>query len=356
MGRVVRRCVSVAIVLSALTMASECYAFSLWRYGYGVYLDTYRSIVFDESAKADNAQVVCDGDPAKADFILISKECQTLSVIDTHGRTICCYPVSVGRNYGNKQIPGDLRTPEGELLIASIHDAQLWGYDSGNENGYIQKNYGNWFLRIYAPPHWGIGIHATIRPHTIGTRASEGCICLDSDNLDKLQPLVRVGMKVVIETSIRDMAADGRCLVTYRRFDNECCVFDVQRYAGALQCDVYQDIIDHVVKPGDTHLSLAVEYNTSRKSIEALNPFVDLDNLVVGDIVRVSGPFSVMLDGVYGWNAKPDSGGPQYYIATDVDTFGRIAVIHRSSATRIQELNPELTPETLVPGTRVRVK
>jgi hypothetical protein len=63
-----------------------------------------------------------------------------------------------------------------------------------------------------------------------------------------------------------------------------------------------------------------------------------------------------MLDGVYGWNAKPDSGGPQYYIATDVDTFGRIAVMHRSSATRIQELNPELTPETLVPGTRVRVK
>lgn len=355
-GRVVSRCVVVVAIVMATMISHRGYAYSLWRYGNGVYLDTYRSLVFDEPPKADIDMVVCDGDPAKADFILVSKECQTLSVIDTNGRTICCYPVAVGRNYGNKEAPGDLKTPEGELLIIQIQDAKLWGYDYDDGNGYIQNSYGNWFFRIYAPPHYGIGIHATIRPHNIGKRASEGCICLSPENLDKLYPLVREGMRVVVETSIRDMAADGRCYAIYRRFGNECCLFDIQQYACALECDILQDVVDHVVEPGDTHLSLAIKYSTTRKSLRALNPFIDFDNLTVGETVRVRGPFSVVIDGVLDWNAKPDNSGPKYYVATEVDTFGRIAVMHRSSAARIQELNPDLTPETLLPGTRVRVK
>ncbi|XOQ51048.1 MAG: hypothetical protein ACFWTX_07190 [Acidaminococcus timonensis] len=68
----------------------------------------------------------------------------------------------------------------------------------------IQHAYGPWFIsldtRNLSQGKWdGIGIHGTHDPASIGTRASEGCIRMNNDNLQKLKPYVKVGMKVKVE-------------------------------------------------------------------------------------------------------------------------------------------------------------
>ena len=354
-----RRIASCLLIAALALTASTAHATlrNLWRYGHQTYVNKFVSFVYSDLDIVDSPdEEICDGNPFMADYILVSKERQTLSVIDIFGRTICCFPATVGINYGDKVYPGDLRTPEGELFVHEILDASLWGNDTNDGNGYVQGSYGNWFIRLYAPPHYGIGIHATLRRHNLGTRASEGCICLASEDLDKLQPLVREYMKVIVEPSIRDMAADGRCFILYKRYDSEYCMFEPMRYSGELQCDVVQDRVVHTVERGDTHLSLAVKYGTSRKAIEALNYAVDLKHLTPGQKIVVRGSFSVLLDGVLRWGENKENTGPEYYIATPIDTFGRIAVMHGTHATVIQRLNPDITPETLEPGMSIRVR
>ena len=149
-------------------------------------------------------------DASMSDCIVISKESMTLTLYDADGNVVMHCPVAVGRNYGNKQKVGDMRTPEGEFSVSQIQDASAWTHDFKDGKGVIAGCYGNWFIRLKTPPHSGIGIHGTHAPESIGTRATEGCVRLNNADLDKLKPLVRVGMKVTIESSVKDMEADGR--------------------------------------------------------------------------------------------------------------------------------------------------
>lgn len=151
-----------------------------------------------------------DGDPAKAEYIVISKENFTLELFDSEDRVICAFRCAVGKNYGNKQCVGDMKTPEGEFYIEEIKSAKTWGHDFKDGKGYIPNCYGNWFMRLKTPPHRGIGIHGTHAPESIGTRATEGCIRLENSDLDSLYKMVRVGMRVRIESSALDRRADGK--------------------------------------------------------------------------------------------------------------------------------------------------
>ena len=153
--------------------------------------------------------VVADGDESKAAYIIISKQDFTLSLYDSDDRLVCRFPVAVGKNYGNKQRSGDMKTPEGDFSIQQIQPASDWGHDFGDGKGWIPNCYGNWFIRLKTPPHRGIGIHGTHAPESIGTRATEGCIRLRNADLDSLKPLVRVGMPVAILPSDADREADA---------------------------------------------------------------------------------------------------------------------------------------------------
>lgn len=152
---------------------------------------------------------VSEGVGDRAEYIVISKETMTLEVFDKDDRVICCFDVAVGKNYGNKQRSGDMKTPEGEFYIEQIQQASHWGHDFNDGKGYIPNCYGNWFIRLKTPPHKGIGIHGTHAPESIGTRATEGCIRLENSDLDSLHRMVRVGMPVRIESSLLDQRADG---------------------------------------------------------------------------------------------------------------------------------------------------
>ncbi len=139
-------------------------------------------------------------------FILISKPEYRLYVCEVmDGDTIkrVHYPVCVGKNKGQKQKKGDMKTPEctaeNPFVITEIVDASNWEYDFGDDRGSI-LSYGHWFMRLKTPGHSGIGIHgSTNNESSVPGRGSEGCIRLRDDDLIQLKEnYAFVGMRVVI--------------------------------------------------------------------------------------------------------------------------------------------------------------
>lgn len=140
-------------------------------------------------------------------FIVISKKDQLLTVYaPVNGDTmpVAQYPVCLSLNKGQKQKPGDMRTPESEpgepFVIDAIKPAKDWTHDFGDGRGAILA-YGDWFLRLKTPGHTGIGIHgSTNNDESVPGRASEGCIRLhDPDIIALKEQFARIGMPVIIK-------------------------------------------------------------------------------------------------------------------------------------------------------------
>lgn len=144
---------------------------------------------------------------ANAKFIIVNKETMHLHLIDYQGEEVNSYGISCGKNYGNKQVIGDLKTPEGIFRITDIEDASTWKHDFKDGKGRIEGAYGPWFLRLAVPGHKGIGIHGTHKPESIGTRDTEGCIRLNNDDISDLKKRVNAGTIVVVLPSYADLSA-----------------------------------------------------------------------------------------------------------------------------------------------------
>jgi len=123
------------------------------------------------------------------------------------------YQIALGKNPGDKQKVGDMRTPEGDFVIENIEVSSYWEYDFGDGKGPI-KAYGPWFIRLetnatqtLSGNTWtGIGIHGTNDEDSIGTLASRGCIRMHNEKLvelvDFLKTLPDYHIKVIIRESI----------------------------------------------------------------------------------------------------------------------------------------------------------
>ena len=327
----------------------------------------------DDEFEEEGGEIVLDGDPKDASRIVISKESMTLNLYDSKGGLIYSFPVAVGKALGNKEKVGDNKTPEGEFSIQQIQDASTWCHDFGDGKGEIKGAYGNWFIRLKTPPHSGIGIHGTHDPNSIGTRASEGCIRLNNADLDKLKPLVKLGMPVIIETSIADQEADGKRSddgVNQETIDDiaEDDFFeDVKKNEQKAFGEVKEDeipVVEHVIESGDTFGSLAVKYETTSKKIQELNPDVDPTKLQLGQKIRVKGGKPAAKEekkeAAKVEEAKPaakaNDGEAVYHTIESGDTFGHLAGKYDTSSKKIQELNPDLDPTKLQLGQKIRVK
>lgn len=143
-------------------------------------------------------------------FIVISKEDMMLRLIDYKGREIQKYPIACGKNYGNKETKGDLKTPEGLFHVTEIEKASSWVHDFGDGKGEIPGAYGPFFIRLEVPGQKGIGIHGTHKPESIGTRDTEGCIRLNNEDLLKLVKQTHIGMVVLITPSYMDVIKSGK--------------------------------------------------------------------------------------------------------------------------------------------------
>ena len=139
-------------------------------------------------------------------FIVVSKKERHLSVYEARSNDtvlIARFDCCLGKNYGNKQKRGDMRTPESSLLnpfkITSIENSSWWTHDFGDGRGNI-KAYGKWFMRLSYGS--GIGIHgSTNNESSVPGRQSEGCIRLRDEDIDLLkQQYAFVRMMVIIKT------------------------------------------------------------------------------------------------------------------------------------------------------------
>ena len=143
----------------------------------------------------------------RASVLIVNKEEMTVSVVDYRGCVKASFPMACGRNYGNKQKQGDMKTPEGIFHVDRIIAASSWKHDFKDGNGEIVGAYGPWFIRLDVPNHNGIGIHGTHLPESIGNRATEGCIRLTNDDICSLKKMVYIGMPVIIIPSTKDAVA-----------------------------------------------------------------------------------------------------------------------------------------------------
>lgn len=134
-----------------------------------------------------------------AGSLLISKRNFTLTVLDSLGGELLQLPIACGKNYGQKEKEGDMKTPEGRFTIQEINDSSQWKHDFKDGLGMIEGAYGPYFIRLKTPPHTGIGIHGTHLPSSIGKRATEGCIRLTNEDLLRLVRWIYVGMAVEVE-------------------------------------------------------------------------------------------------------------------------------------------------------------
>ncbi len=143
--------------------------------------NTKKRLGLAEKSEIPEAKIVVD----KTDF--------TLFVYDLSGNVLESFPASIGKNpdLADKKQAGDDRTPEGSFTVSGIQDSAGWTFEG-------RPAYGPWFISLSTPPFSGIGIHGTDEPEKIGTAASEGCIRLRNEDLEKLMSYVRVGMIVDI--------------------------------------------------------------------------------------------------------------------------------------------------------------
>ena len=327
-----------------------------------------------EESEQTKGEVALNGDPNKADRIVISKESMTLNLFDSDGGLIFSFPVAVGKNYGNKEKVGDMKTPEGDFTVAQIQDASAWTHDFKDGKGVIAGCYGNWFIRLKTPPHTGIGIHGTHAPESIGTRATEGCIRLNNADLDKLKPLVRVGMSVTIESSVKDMEADGRTeenglnKTTLAEDDAEDDIFkDLAKNKDEVASVEAEKIatsddtaVDHVIAEGESFSTLAKQYNTTTDRIQKLNPDVNPNRIQIGQKIRVKGNKPLVKEEKKAEPKAEEStvaaGQEVYHTIESGDTFGHLAGKYETSSKKIQELNPDVDPVKLQIGQKIRVK
>ena len=135
------------------------------------------------------------GDGAEI-WLDISKSEHILRVM-SGDKVVESFGIAVGKNQGQKQRVGDMRTPEGTFTVVQVQDASWWTHDFGDGKGEIAGAYGPWFVRLKTG--WqGIGIHGTHDPASIGTDATEGCIRLSNENIAKLKKYITIGMRVLI--------------------------------------------------------------------------------------------------------------------------------------------------------------
>ena len=139
-------------------------------------------------------------DKPKVSKIVVTKSKFTLEVYDDKNEIIKTYKVAIGKNPGDKQRKGDMRTPIGEFKIIQIQNSKSWKYDFPDDGlGPIEGAYGPWFIRLKTPKWTGIGIHGTHDPKSIGTMSSTGCIRMRNEDIIELKNMVKIGIPVVIK-------------------------------------------------------------------------------------------------------------------------------------------------------------
>lgn len=359
----------------------------------------------DDMSEAIDYEEVAEeptGNPAEAEYIVIAKESMTLRLYDSHDALICRFNVATGKHAGNKQEPGDMKTPEGEFTIKEIIPSHHWTHDFGDGQGAVEGCYGNWFIQLDIPEHKGIGIHGAYDPQTIGTRATDGCILLEYSALDSIQPLLRAGMRVTITPGRLDYKADGVEMPVPQPTKPtkaepaeapEVEPQEVEVEEPAVKDAVVEEVVTtetpaaetptkepevikekvaapaettegedvwHTVVDGDLVGRIAQHYGTTTAEIRRLNPDINIDRISIGQRIKIKGtPAATTAKSEVTAEVKPAptaNSEEVWYTVVDGDLVGRIAQKYGTTSAKIAELNPDINIDRISIGQRIRVK
>lgn len=114
--------------------------------------------------------------------IYVSKTTMHLYVLDKNDSVLFSCGIACGLRRGNKKQKGDYKTPEGDFSISGLFNSTDWVHRTRDGRS-VKGCYGPHFLRLATGRLGGIGIHGTNAPGSIGKRASEGCIRVNSANI-----------------------------------------------------------------------------------------------------------------------------------------------------------------------------
>lgn len=159
-----------------------------------------------EPGKENKGMGVAHAEQSQAhDYRIVIKKSEFKLYVLDNGAIIETFGCALGKNKGDKEKSGDMKTPNGTFNVIEVCDASYWTHDFKDGKGEIKGAYGPWFFYLdtneKSKGQWdGIGIHGTHDPSSIGTLASEGCIRLLNENVELLKTkYIKVGTKVTIE-------------------------------------------------------------------------------------------------------------------------------------------------------------
>ena len=155
-----------------------------------------------QEAKTEQAVPLIANAPSGTSILIRKSEFRLYLLVN--GNVVQSWPIALGKNAGQKEVVGDMKTPNGSFPVDEVLGASDWTHDFGDGKGEIAGAYGPYFISLdtsaLSGGAWdGIGIHGTHDPASIGTRASEGCIRMNNEDLCALKEHVNVGMQVTIE-------------------------------------------------------------------------------------------------------------------------------------------------------------
>ena len=155
-----------------------------------------------QEAKTEQAAPLIANAPSGTSILIRKSEFRLYLLVN--GNVVQSWPIALGKNAGQKEVVGDMKTPNGSFPVDEVLGSSDWTHDFGDGKGEIAGAYGPYFISLdtsaLSGGAWdGIGIHGTHDPASIGTRASEGCIRMNNEDLCALKEHVNVGMQVMIE-------------------------------------------------------------------------------------------------------------------------------------------------------------
>lgn len=305
-----------------------------------------------------------------ANHIIISKQRMALEVYNAESELLRSYPVAVGKNYGNKRLKGDMKTPEGEFVVKQIQPSSSWLYDYGDGRGYVEGFYGDWFLRLDVPEFSGIGIHGTEDEASLGRRVTEGSIRLANEDIRELVSMIKEGISVAIEGSSMDHEVDGIVDMQSSRptaviTDDPVLPAEDQKEAVPAADETVrksQPVVSegdcdwYTIQDGDLLGRVAQRFGTTLSEIKRLNPDINVDRISINQRIRIPRKGAVVEQKSVEVKPIIENEGEVWYTIQDGDLVGRIAQRYGTTSKRIAELNPDINIDRISIGQRIRVK
>jgi O-antigen/teichoic acid export membrane protein/LysM repeat protein len=115
--------------------------------------------------------------------------------------------------------------------------------------------------------------------------------------------------------------------------------------AAPPQASATVETYDYSVRQGDLLYDLALRFNTSAEALAALNPRINPDRLVIGDVIRIP----------VAQPAAPAHAGEIAYTVRAGDTLYDLAPRFNTTVEAIAASNPNITPKRLMVGQVLRI-